>query len=62
MAQKSGKPLDLLCSSLVFMLAIAFDRIARMLAFVVLKPCVFGCLYLIRNRIRSSIACFIFKV
>jgi hypothetical protein len=38
MAQESGKPLDLVCSSLVFMLAIAFDRIARMLAFVVLEP------------------------
>jgi hypothetical protein len=38
MAQESGKQLDLVYSLLVFMLAIAFDRIARMLAFVVLKP------------------------
>jgi hypothetical protein len=38
------------------MLAIVFDRIAKMLAFVVSSRGVFdGCLYLIRNRIHSSI-------
>jgi hypothetical protein len=37
-AEESGKQLDLVCSPPVFMLAIAFDWIAGVLAFVVLKP------------------------